>query len=192
MANTTTTTPPVTVLSKNTAAEAQILTPQALEFLAALAARFEPVRQQVLAARKARAEELRAGKLYDFLPETASTRSGDWRVAPIPKDLENRRTEITGPVDRKMVINALNSGANVYMADFEDSTAPTWRNGIEGQVNLRDAVRREITFSSPEGKQYRLNDKTAPLFVRPRGWHLLEKHLLGQVQPICASVFDFG
>ena len=119
-------------------------------------------------------------------------RQSEWRVAPIPADLEDRRTEITGPVDRKMVINALNSGAKVFMADFEDSTSPTWRNVIEGQVNLRDAMRREISFASPEGKQYKLNEKTATLFVRPRGWHLPEKHLLVQGQPISASLFDFG
>src|SRR6202035_3307621 len=121
-----------------------------------------------------------------------SVRQGEWRVAPIPDDLEDRRTEITGPVDRKMVINALNSGANVFMADFEDSTAPTWRNVIEGQVNLRDAVRREISFASPEGKQYQLNEKTAVLFVRPRGWHLPEKHLLVDGEPISGALFDFG
>src|SRR5277367_3545417 len=192
MTNSTTTVPVVTIKATQGAPEAEILTPQALEFLGALASKFEAERQTLLAARIARAVALRNGKLYDFLPETASVRRGDWRVAPIPADLEDRRAEITGPVDRKMVINALNSGANVYMADFEDSTAPTWRNVIDGQVNLRDAVRREIAFSSPEGKQYRLNDKTATLFVRPRGWHLVEKHLLVQGQPISGSLFDFG
>ncbi len=172
--------------------DATILTPDALAFLASLAANFEAERQELLAARVARAEALRAGKLYDFLPETASVRASEWRVAPIPADLADRRAEITGPVDRKMVINALNSGANVFMADFEDSTSPTWRNVIEGQLNLRDAVRREIAFASPEGKQYKLNDKTATLFVRPRGWHLPEKHFLVNGQPISASLFDFG
>ena len=144
MTNPTATVPTVTLEAPQGAAEAEILTPQALEFLAALATNFEAERQRLLAARVARGEALRQGQLYDFLPETASVRQSEWRVAPIPADLEDRRTEITGPVDRKMVINALNSGANVFMADFEDSTAPTWRNVIDGQVNLRDAVRREI------------------------------------------------
>src|ERR1700691_1887539 len=192
MTNSTVTAPSVTIAGSQGAAEAEILTPKALEFLGALASNFEAERQSLLAARVVRAEALRTGKLYDFLPETASVRQGDWRVAPIPADLEDRRTEITGPVDRKMVINALNSGAKVFMADFEDSTSPTWRNVIDGQVNLRDAIRREITFASPEGKQYKLNEKTATLFVRPRGWHLPEKHLLVQGQPISASLFDFG
>ena len=192
MTNTTVTQPAVTILGTQGPAEAEILTPKALEFLGALAANFEPERQRLLAARVARAEALRQGKLYDFLPETASVRQGAWRVAPIPADLEDRRVEITGPVDRKMVINALNSGANVFMSDFEDSTSPTWRNVIDGQVNLRDAVRRQINFVSPEGKQYQLQQKTATLFVRPRGWHLPEKHLLVDGQPISGSLFDFG
>ncbi len=191
MANSTVT-PAVTITARQGAAEAEILTGAALEFLGALAAKFEPTRQELLAARVTRGEALRQGKLYDFLPETASVRQGDWRVAPIPADLQDRRVEITGPVDRKMVINALNAGANVFMADFEDSTSPRWRNLIEGQINLRDAVRRQITFASPEGKQYKLNDKTATLFVRPRGWHLPEKHLLVQGKPISGSLFDFG
>jgi malate synthase len=192
MANSTVTVPTVKVEGTHGAAEAEILTPQAVEFLGALSANFEAERQRLLAARVTRGEALRKGQLYDFLPETASVRQSEWRVAPIPDDLQDRRTEITGPVDRKMVINALNAGANVFMADFEDSTAPTWRNVIEGQVNLRDAVRREISFASPEGKQYRLNEKTAVLFVRPRGWHLPEKHVLIQGQPMSASLFDFG
>jgi malate synthase len=192
MTNSTVTQPTVTILGTQGAAEAKILTPKALDFLGALAANFEPERQRLLAARVARAEALRQGKLYDFLPETASVRQGAWRVAPIPADLEDRRVEITGPVDRKMVINALNSGANVFMSDFEDSTSPTWRNVIDGQVNLRDAVRRQINFVSPEGKQYQLQEKTATLFVRPRGWHLPEKHLLVDGQPISGSLFDFG
>jgi malate synthase len=192
MANAAAVAPTVSIAGKQGSAEAEILTPQALEFLGALAGKFEAERQQLLAARVTRGQAVRQGKIYDFLPETASVRSGDWRVAPIPQDIQDRRVEITGPVDRKMVINALNSGANVYMADFEDSTAPTWRNVIDGQVNLRDAVRREINFSSPEGKQYKLNDKVAVLFVRPRGWHLPEKHLLVNGQPISASLVDFG
>jgi malate synthase len=192
MTNPTATVPSVTIEGPQGAAEAEILTPKAIEFLAALSTNFEAERQRLLAARVTRGEALRKGQIYDFLPETASVRQSEWRVAPIPADLEDRRAEITGPVDRKMVINALNSGANVYMADFEDSTAPTWRNVIEGQVNLRDAARREISFASPEGKQYRLNEKTATLFVRPRGWHLPEKHFLVQGQPISGSLFDFG
>ena len=146
MAHSTVTAPTVTITG---AANAEILTPKALEFLASLSANFEAERQQLLAARVARAEALKAGKLYEFLPETASVRSSEWRVAPIPADLQDRRTEITGPVDRKMVINALNSGAKVYMADFEDSTSPTWHNVIEGQVNLRDAVRRKDQLCQP-------------------------------------------
>ena len=134
----------------------------------------------------------RAGKPFDFLEETASIRKADWKVATIPPDLTDRRVEITGPVDRKMIINALNSGANVFMADLEDSNSPTWRNNIEGQANLRDAVRREISLLTPEGKSYSLNPKTAVLFVRPRGWHLVEKHFLVNGSPISASLFDFG
>jgi malate synthase len=192
MANSTVTVPAVKVEGTAGVAQAEILTPQAIEFLRALSANFEAERQRLLAARVTRGEALRQGQLYDFLPETASVRQSEWRVAPIPADLQDRRTEITGPVDRKMVINALNAGARVFMADFEDSTAPTWHNVIEGQVNLRDAVRREISFASPEGKQYQLNEKTAVLFVRPRGWHLPEKHVLIQGQPMSASLFDFG
>src|ERR1700732_1487728 len=165
MTNPTATVPSVTIEGPRGAPEAEILTPKAIEFLAALSTNFEAERQRLLAARVTRGEAVRKGQLYDFLPETASVRQGEWRVAPIPPDLEDRRAEITGPVDRKMVINALNSGANVFMADFEDSTAPTWHNVIEGQVNLRDAIRREISFASPEGKQYRLNEKPAGLFV---------------------------
>jgi malate synthase len=192
MTDSTVTVPAVTINGPKGDAVAEILTPKALEFLNALASKFEGERQQLLAARRTRAEALRNGTLYDFLPETASVRQSEWRVAPIPADLADRRVEITGPVDRKMVINALNAGANVFMADFEDSTSPTWRNVIDGQVNLRDAVRRDITFASPEGKQYKLNEKTATLFVRPRGWHLPEKHLLVHGQPISGSLFDFG
>jgi malate synthase len=191
MTNSTVTVPTVTIEGPQGAAEAEILTPQALEFLGALAATSRQSGSALLAARVARAEALRKGQLYDFLPETASVRQSEWRVAPIPADLQDRRTEITGPVDRKMVINALNSGANVFMADFEDSTSPTWRNVIDGQVNLRDAIRREISFASPEGKQYKLNEKTATLFVRPRGWHLPEKHLLVQGQPISRLALRF-
>ena len=130
------------------------------------------------------------GTLPDFLTETAEIRAGDWMAAPIPPDLQDRRVEITGPTDRKMVINALNSGAKVFMADCEDANAPTWSNMVEGQLNLSDAVRRKIEFKSPEGKEYRLADKPAVLFVRPRGWHLLEKHVLVDGEPVSGGLFD--
>src|SRR6202000_690289 len=156
----------VAIRGSQGAAEAEILTPQALEFLGALSANFDAERRRLLAARVTRGEALRKGQLYDFLPETASVRQSEWRVAPIPADLQDRRTEITGPVDRKMVINALNAGSQVFMADFEDSTAPTWANVVEGQINLRDAVNRSIRLTSPEGKKYELAEKTATLMVR--------------------------
>uniref|UniRef100_Q022L4 Malate synthase n=1 Tax=Solibacter usitatus (strain Ellin6076) TaxID=234267 RepID=Q022L4_SOLUE len=171
---------------------AGILTREAIEFIAGLSRHFEPRRRELLARRAERQLALDAGARPDFLPETAEIRAGEWRVAPIPKDLEDRRVEITGPVDRKMIINALNSGANVFMADFEDSNSPTWRNNLDGQVNLRDAVRGTIAFESGEGKQYRLNPRPAVLFVRPRGWHLTERHFLVDGEPISGSLFDFG
>ncbi|MGI0084838.1 MAG: malate synthase A [Nitrososphaerales archaeon] len=171
---------------------AEILTPNALAFLAELARKFEERRVALLQKRAERQEEIRKGVLPDFLKETAEIRANDWRVAPIPKDLLDRRVEITGPVDRKMIINALNSGANVYMADFEDSNSPAWRNNVEGQMNLRDAVCGTISFKSPEGKEYALSEKTATLMVRPRGLHLVEKHLLIDGKPISGSLFDFG
>jgi malate synthase len=173
-------------------AYAEILTPEALRFVAKLSRRFEPTRQERLAARVKRQAELDAGVRPDFPAETAEIRSKAWTVAPIPRDLEDRRVEITGPVDRKMVINALNSGANVFMADFEDSNSPTWSNNIEGQINLRDAINGSISFTSPEGKRYELAPKIATLLVRPRGWHLVEKRCLIDGQPISASLFDFG
>ncbi len=172
--------------------EAAILAPAVRAFLVALSNQFEPVRKQLLQRRKERAAELRAGKSLDFLEETAGIRRGDWTVASIPADLQDRRVEITGPVDRKMIINALNSGAKVFMADLEDSNSPTWRNSLDGQVNLRDAVRGEISFVSPEGKSYQLGPTAAVLFVRPRGWHLVEKHFLVNGEPISGSFFDFG
>jgi malate synthase len=171
---------------------AGILTPEACAFLAGLFSAFEPRRQELLARRAARQAELDAGALPDFLPSTLAMREGSWRVAPAPADLLDRRTEITGPVDRKMVINALNSGAKVFMADFEDATSPTWENLLDGHVNLRDAVRRTISFTSPEGKAYRLNERTATLLVRPRGWHLPEKHVFLGGKPVSGSLFDFG
>ena len=168
-----------------------ILTPAALRFVAMLQREFNPRREELLAKREERKRRLDAGELPDFLPETKKIRESDWTVAPIPEDLLDRRVEITGPVDRKMIINALNSGASVFMADFEDANAPTWDNNIEGHLNLRDAVRRTITFESG-AKQYKLNDKTATLLVRPRGWHLLEKHVLVDGKPVSASLFDFA
>src|SRR6476619_3488589 len=151
----------IEILGEITPAYSEILTPEAMTFLANMARRFEATRTERLAARVKKQAEIDAGALPDFPAETAEIRAKAWTVAPIPKDLEDRRVEITGPVERKMVINALNSGANVFMADFEDSNSPTWRNNIDGQLNLRDAVRREIAFASPEGKQYRLNPTIA-------------------------------
>jgi malate synthase len=182
----------VEVLGPLDADGGRVLTPQARQFLASLAGRFEPRRRQLLARRQERQLEIQDGRLPTFLPETRQVREADWTVAPIPHDLRCRRVEITGPVERKMIINALNSGANVFMADFEDANSPTWDNCIQGQLNLMDAVRRQIEFTSPDGKQYRLNDRTATLMVRPRGWHLDEKHFHVDGKPISASLFDFG
>lgn len=173
-------------------ARAEILTRDAIEFLAKLARQFEGRRRELLERRVARQQEIAEGHLPDFLPETKEIREGDWTVAPIPDDLQDRRVEITGPVERKMVINALNSGANIFMADFEDSNTPTWNNNLQGQINLRDAVTRAISFTSPEGKKYQLAKRTATLFVRPRGWHLVEKRLFVDGNPISGSLFDFG
>ncbi|HEX5799897.1 MAG TPA: malate synthase A [Gaiellaceae bacterium] len=171
--------------------ESSVVTPEAVEFLTELERRFGPRRRELLAARHARAERLREGELPDFLPETRAVREGEWRVAPVPAELGDRRVEITGPVDRKMVINALNSGAKMFMADFEDSNSPTWRNCLEGQVNLTDALERTISLDTGE-KQYALNDEIATLLVRPRGWHLEERHFEVDGLPISASLFDFG
>ena len=170
-----------------------VLTPEALAFVERLEREFGPRRLELLERRKERQARIDAGEMPDFLPETAHIRESEWTVAPIPDDLLDRRVEITGPVDRKMIINALNSGANVYMADFEDAHSPTWEATIFGQINLKDAVRRTITFTDPRtGKYYQLNDKIATLMVRPRGWHLHEKHVLLDGKPISASLFDFG
>jgi malate synthase len=169
-----------------------ILTAEAQAFLSKLATAFESRRQQLLARRQTVQQEIDEGKLPDFLSETAAIRQSNWKVAPIPKDLRDRRVEITGPVDRKMIINALNSGANVFMADFEDSNSPTWNNNIEGQHNLRDAVRGTIEYVSPQGKPYAVGSEPATLVVRPRGWHLDEAHFLVDGDPISASLFDFG
>jgi malate synthase len=171
---------------------AHILSPPALEFLSSLERRTRARRRDLLVTRKLRQARLDAGELPDFLEETAEVRESSWRVAPAPPDLQDRRVEITGPVDRKMVINALNSGAKTFMADFEDSHSPTWRGTLAGQVNLRDAVAGTIDYTSPEGKYYSPGSETATLMVRPRGWHLDEKHVLVDGQPISASIFDFG
>ena len=173
-------------------AYAEILTPEALAFIANLARQFEPRRRELMAMRVERQLVFDCGKRPGFLLETADVRSSDWTIGTLPHDLRDRRVEITGPTDRKTVINALNSGANVFMADFEDSNAPTWANMIEGQINLRDAVLRTISFRNPEGKEYRLNDKTATLIMRPRGWHLVESHMLVDGEPVSASIFDFA
>jgi malate synthase len=169
-----------------------ILSPQALAFVAKLARKFEPRRRELMAARALRQAEFDAGKLPDFLAETKAIRDAGWTVAPAPRDLQDRRVEITGPTDRKMVINALNCGANVFMADFEDSNTPTWNNMIVGQINLRDAVHRTISLVSPEGKRYELNERTATLLVRPRGWHLLENHVHIDGAPVSGAIFDFA
>lgn len=182
----------VVITSPMTPEYGEILTFDALAFLARLHRRFDARRRELLARRVERQKALDAGALPDFLAETQSIREADWRVAPVPADLQDRRTEITGPTDRKMVINALNSGARMFMADFEDSSTPTWDNQLQGQINVRDANLGTISFQSPEGKQYRLNDAVATLLVRPRGWHLVEKHLLVDGEPISGSLFDFG
>ena len=182
----------VRVIGAPTPSSERVLTPAALAFVADLQRKFGPRRQELLEKRAQRQIEISGGKLPDFLPETAEIRGGAWRVAPAPADLDDRRVEITGPTDRKMVVNALNSGARVFMADCEDATSPTWENQVEGQANLIAAVRREIDFTSPEGKQYSLNADTATLVVRPRGWHLPEKHLLVDGEPVSGSLFDFG
>jgi malate synthase len=169
-----------------------ILTREAMEFVVDLARRYGPRVDELLARREARQKEIDAGKMPDFLPETRAIREHDWHVTAIPPDLQDRRVEITGPTDRKMIINALNSGAKVFMADCEDSMTPTWDNVVQGQLNLRDAVARRIEFTSPEGKAYRLNPKIATLIVRPRGWHLFEKHVLVDGKQVPGAFVDFG
>ena len=170
-----------------------ILTPAALEFAVALHRKFNPRRKELLAEREARQHRLDAGEKPDFLASTKGIRESDWQVAALPADLLDRRVEITGPVDRKMIINALNSGAKVFMADFEDSTTPTWENLLDGQLNLRDAVRRTITFSDRNtGKEYALAATPAVLFVRARGWHMEERHVWIDGEPMSGSIFDFA
>jgi len=182
----------IEVIGALTPAYRKVLTPEALKFVAKLVRKHGPRREQLLALRAERQAKIDAGKLPNFLPETKSVRSGKWTIKGIPADLQDRRVEITGPVDRKMIINALNSGAKCFMADFEDSAAPTWELMIQGHINLRDAIRRSISFTSPEGKEYKLNPEVATLIVRPRGWHLLEKHILIDGQPISGGILDFA
>ncbi|HVW34818.1 MAG TPA: malate synthase A, partial [Acidimicrobiia bacterium] len=172
--------------------QAAVLSREALAFLADLQRRFGPARDRLLAARQERWQRLRAGQRPDFLPETAEVRAGDWRVAPAPPALARRRVEITGPTEAKMLINAFNSGADVFMVDFEDANAPTWSNLVGGQANLSEAIDGTLRFRSPEGKEYRLKDERAVPVVRPRGWHLVERNVLVDGQPISASLFDFG
>jgi malate synthase len=169
-----------------------ILTSDALDFLARLHREVEPMRTALLERRAELADRLRGGGKLDFLTETADVRGAEWQVAPVPEDLRVRKVEITGPTDRKMVINALNSGASVYMADFEDANSPTWHNMVDGQRNLIDAIERTISFTNPDGREYKLNSETATLVVRPRGWHLVERHLSVDSIPISGAVFDFG
>src|SRR5437016_14240511 len=171
---------------------AEILTPDALAFIAKLQREFGLRRDEALRVRQDRQLRFDAGEMPDFLPATKRIRESDWSCASIPRDLRDRRVEITGPTDRKMVINALNSGAKMFMADFEDANSPTWATMVEGQINLRDAIRRSIRFTSPEGKNYQLREQVAVLLVRPRGWHLPEKHMLVDGKPVSGSLFDFG
>jgi malate synthase len=182
----------VNVLREAVPGSERVLTRDAVTFLGRLSSEFEPRRQEILAARRDRAARLAAGERLDFLTETAAIRQSDWSVAPAPADLNDRRVEITGPAEAKMTINALNSGAKVFMADFEDALSPTWANVVGGQAALIDAVRHELAFTSVEGKTYALNDEVATLLVRPRGWHLGERHLEVDGRPISGSLFDFG
>ena len=185
----------VTITAEITPEFAEILTPDALALVAKLSRAFEPRRQELLAARVVRAKKLDAGERPDFLPGTKAIRDGDWKVAPVPAALHCRRVEITGPVEAKMVINAFNSGADSYMTDFEDSNSPSWTNQIQGQINLKAAIRRTLVLEqkSPAGtKTYQLNDKIATLQVRPRGWHLDEKHVLVDGKRVSGGIFDFA
>ncbi|HEU5316522.1 MAG TPA: malate synthase A, partial [Chloroflexota bacterium] len=188
----TTSVPGVEVRGAIDERHAALLTPEALQLVADLQRRLGPTREALLRARQTRQAAFDGGVLPDFLPETRNIREADWSVAPVPPDLRNRRVEITGPVDRKMMINALNSGAPAFMVDFEDSNTPTWENLLDGHVNLTDAIERSIEFHQDDGRVYRLNARTAVMLVRPRGWHLPEKHVLVDGQPISGSLFDFG
>ena len=180
------------ITGKASAESAQVLSADAVVFLEKLENEFGARRRALLDVRAARQKEIDAGKMPDFLVGTAGIRETDWTVEPVSQDLQNRRVEITGPTDRKMMINALNSGASVFMADFEDANSPTWKNLMEGHINLRDAIERTIAFMSPDGKEYKLNEQVAVLMVRPRGWHLVEKHALVNGKPMSAALFDFG
>jgi malate synthase len=182
----------VTLRGPEHPAAERVLTPAAVDFLCDLHAQFDEQRRNLLSARAERESDLLKGMRPDFLESTREIRDAEWRVAEAPADLRKRVVEITGPVDRKMMINALNSGADVFMADFEDALSPTWSNVLEGQINCQDAARRAITFENPDGKRYELNEQVATLVVRPRGWHLPEKHLEVDGEPISASLFDFG
>jgi malate synthase len=184
--------PGITISGLVTAAYAEILTPEAMAFTARLQRAFGGRRTELLALRADRQAQFDTGKLPDFLSATRAIRDANWTCAPVPAEIQDRRVEITGPVDRKMIINALNCGANVFMADFEDANTPKWDNNIQGQINLRDAIRRRIDYVSPEGKSYRLDEKTATLFVRPRGWHLPEKHVLIDGTAVSGGIFDFA
>ncbi|MGE5732002.1 MAG: malate synthase A [Gemmatimonas sp.] len=182
----------IVIVGPKTAHSARVLTPEALEFVRRLHRQFNPTRERLLIRRDERRERIRRGERLDFLAETSSVRDAEWRVDAAPRDLDDRRVEITGPVDRKMMINALNSGARVFMADLEDALSPTWDNVIEGQNNLMDAVRRELALETGDGKRYDLDDDIATLVVRPRGWHMVESHVRIDEAPISASLFDFG
>lgn len=183
----------VEVLGPVSSEFAEILTPEAVGFVTQLVRQFAQTREMLLQKREERQKQIDGGKLPDFLPETAQIRQAEWTISPLPPDLLDRRVEITGPAgDRKMVINAFNSGAKMFMADLEDANSPTWENTVQGQINLRDAVARTISFTSPDGKSYTLNKKPATLLVRPRGWHMEEKHVSIDGKPISASLFDFG
>ncbi len=170
----------------------EVLSPDALEFVAELEREFGLRRRELLQARAGRRERLRAGELLDFLPETRDVREGDWKVAPVPADMQQRWVEITGPTDRKLTINALNSGADGFMADFEDANTPTWRNLVNGHINLRDAIDRTISYEGSDGRHYECNEEVATLLIRPRGWHLTERHLLVGGEPVTGALFDFG
>ena len=185
-------TSPLTFTKPLTPAYQAIMTQEVQAFVAELAERFTPRRNALLEKRVARQARIDSGEMPDFRPETKNIRESEWKVAPIPPALQDRRVEITGPVDRKMIINALNCSAKVFMADFEDSLTPTFESVMDGQVNLRDYAEGTISFKSPEGKEYKLNDTIATLIVRPRGWHLEEKHVLLNGKPIPGALLDFG
>src|SRR3984885_5219972 len=170
----------------------EVITPDALEFVAELQHRFGPRREERLEGRGRRRARLADGEMLDFLPDTQEIREADWTVAPVPPDMQQRWVEITGPTDRKMIINALNSGADGFMADFEDANAPTWHNMVDGHRNLREAIDGTITYWDSDGKHYELAESTATLLVRPRGWHLPERHLLVGSEPVAGALFDFG